>query len=304
MKVIVLGGTGWVGHNIVLSFLAAGDDVAACSRGRKSDYVDAIPGGVRRLEADKSDAEQMRRVLSEGWDVVVDSVPSEKTIDHVFAHAKGLARYVHCSSTGAYAPLPSVPGDETMPYDDYRGGWKQKSVVDSKALALHAREGFPAVVIRPTYITGPGLRPLDNLGGRREDFIPDILAGRPLELPGDGKALLQPVHVAGLASAFVLAAKADGAAGEVYNVTSAKAVTLTRYLQLNAEALGCEANIEFVPLDELLARHPDADEIGMRFLAEHMCYDISKAREQLGWQPNCTAEEAIIETARWTAGKA
>jgi len=302
MKVIVFGGTGWVGHSIANAFASAGDDVTVCSRGRKSDYIDGISEGVRRVQADKSDGEDVRRVLADGFDVVVDSVPSEKTIDHVAAHAGGIARYIHCSSTGAYAPLPAVPGDETMPYTDYRGGWRQKAVVDGKALRLHASDGFPAAVIRPTYITGPGMRPLDNLGGRREDFIPDILAGKVIDLPGDGRALLQPVHVKGLAEAFVLAAKADRAVGEVYNVTSAKAVTLTRYVELNAEALGREARVNLVPLDEMLARYPDADEIGMRFLAEHMCYDISKARAQLGWEPGGTAEEAIIETARWAAG--
>ena len=196
-----------------------------------------------------------------------------------------------------------MPGDETMPFDDYRGGWKQKSVVDGKVLALWEESGFPAVVIRPTYITGPGLLPLDNLGGRREDFIPDILAGRTLDLPGDGMSLLQPVHVKGLARAFVLAAKADAAPGQAYNVTSARAVTVRRYVELNAEALDREAQVDLVPLEKMLAKYPDADEIGMRFLAEHMCYDISKARSQLGYEPSGTAEEAVIETARWAAGK-
>ena len=43
-----------------------------------------------------------------------------------------------------------------------------------------------------------------------------------------------------------------------------------------------------------------ADEIGLRFFAEHMCHDISKAKELLGYIPGYTMEEAIEESARWT----
>ena len=41
-----------------------------------------------------------------------------------------------------------------------------------------------------------------------------------------------------------------------------------------------------------------ADEIGLRFLAEHMCFDISAARRELGYEPRFSPEEAIESTAR------
>ncbi len=305
-KTLVLGGTGWSGHQIALALSRAGYDVTIGSRGAKQAYLDELDSSLRLAKVDKSDAQQMGELLREGFDAIVDSVPTEASIDAVFEHAQGLKHYVHCSSTGGYAPLPVVPGDETLPYDHFMGGWRGKQIVDDKVLDLHRREGFPATVIRPSYITGPGLLPLDNLGGRRPDFIPDLLAEREVELPNDGLALLHPVHCADLAESFRLALdKPAVSIGQIYNACLDRAVTLTRYVQLNAEALGRQAKIRYVPLDELCRKHDGAiDERGLRFLATHMCYDITKIKTQLGYQPRCTVEEAIAENARWAAEQA
>lgn len=305
MKIIVLGGTGWVGHHIVEVLHAAGHEVTICSRGKKATYANEISGGVRRVTANKSNQDEMARVFEDHYEVVIDSVPTEASIDNVVGHAKDIKHYLHCSSTGGYAPLPFIPGDETMPYDHYfRGGWKQKAVVDTKVMDLFHSQGFPATVIRPCYITGPGLLPLDNLGGRREDFIPDILAGRTLDLPNDGQALLQPIHVEDLAAAFLLAVQKPESAGEIFNICLEKAVSIASYIGLNAAALQCEARINLMSLDAMLEKHGESvEELGLRFFATHMCFDIRKAREQLGYRPRHTTEEAIRETAQWAAGR-
>ena len=210
MKVIVFGGTGWVGHHIVRAFVSAGHEVVICSRGRKTTHEGEIAKTISRIRADKSDEADMARVFSTPYDVVVDSVPTELSIEWVLKYARHLKRYLHCSSTGGYAPLPTIPGDETMPYDHFMGGWAQKATVDSLVMDLFHRRGFPATVIRPPYITGPGMVPMDNFGGRRQDFITDVLEGKPLVLPNDGQALRQPIHVCDLGRSFLLAAKAPG----------------------------------------------------------------------------------------------
>ena len=300
MKVLVFGGTGWVGHTIVKAFHEEGADVTICSRGKMGTYLRHIAEDVRRVQADKENESEVRGVFEERYDVVIDSVPTEGSIDNIAAQAGRFRRYIHCGSTGGYEPLPSIPGDETMPYDEFMGGWKEKGIADVKVMDLFHHEGFQATVLRPCYITEPGLLPLDNLGGRREDFIEDILAEREIVLPNDGQALLQPVHVVGLAEAFLLAALAPHSVGQIYNICLEKAVTIRRYVELNAEALDRRASISFMPVETMLEKY-DADPIGLHFFATHMCFDISKAREQLGYVPPMTTEEAIFETARWAA---
>jgi len=306
MKVLVLGGTGWVGHHIVLDFAKNGYDVTVASRGTKSEshYAEPVPASARRVTVDKSNAAQMQQLLQERFEIIIDSVPTEESIDNVFKYATGLRHYLHCSSTGGYAPLPFVPCNETAPYRGFAGdGWKNKAVCDAKVMELFNVYGFPGTVIRPCYITGGGdYLPLDNLGGRRKDFLPDIIAGKPLEVPDNGLALLQPIHVKDLARSFRLAVENRRSIGERYNICLDHALPLKDYLALNGEAIGKKVELEFVPLAELLVRHPD-NPIGLNFVATHMCFTIDKAKTEIGYIPSYTPEEAICETARLCAAK-
>lgn len=123
--------------------------------------------------------------------------------------------------------------------------------------------------MRPTYITGSGLAPLDNFGGRDQAFLTRLQRGEPILLPEDGQALLQPVHVTDLARSLQLAARQrQRARGQIYIVSQPHAVTLQRYVTLNAQAIGATPRIELAPLEQILARHrTDIDERSLRFLA-------------------------------------
>ena len=155
-------------------------------------------------------------------------------------------------------------------------------------------------MIRPCYITGPGMLPLDNQGGRREDYLSDVLAEKVLDVPDNGLALLQPVHVADLAASFRLALETRRSIGQIYNICLSHAVTLNRYHEITADALGRKAHLNYLPLEEMLRKYTGRiHETGLRFLATHMCFSIEKAVRDLGYKPHCTPEQAIAETARW-----
>lgn len=302
MRVIVFGGTGWLGHHIVSVFHDAGHEVTICCRGKKQTYLGEIPNGIRTVKGDKNNEGDSSKILAAGYDVVIDSVPTVKSIDNIVNHGGDIKHYLHCSSTGGYAPLPFVPGDETMPYRGFRsmGGWVQNVEVDDKVLTLHRDSSFPATVIRPSYITGPGMLPLDNLGGRRKDFIADVINSVPLDVPNAGQALLQPVNICDLAKAFLLAIERPESIGEIYNICLDKAVTINRYLEITGAALGCQVTLNYMPITALLKKYEGrVNEVGLHFLAEHMCFDIAKAKTQLGYSPHCTTDQAIIETAHW-----
>ncbi len=301
MKCLIIGGTGWLGHHIALALRQAGEEVIVASRGCSNLFADALPADIHRLEGDKCDAQVIGRWLRHPVDVVIDSVPQSACIRHLSAHRDRFGHYLHCSSTGGYAPLAHLPGDETLPYDHFLGGWRQKAEVDELALSLGREHDFAVTIMRPTYITGPGLLPLDNFGGRDPAFLARLQRGEPILLPEDGQALLQPVHVTDLARSFQLAARQrQRARGQIYIVSQPHAVTLQRYVTLNAQALGAAPRIELAPLEQILARHREAvDERSLRFLATHMCFSIAKAQRELNYTPRYGPEAAISETARW-----
>ena len=205
MKVLLFGGSGWLGHHIALNLAAKKYDLTIVTRGKKQTFVNEIEG-LNVIHADKHDEAAMKQIFETPYTHVIDTVPTERSIELIHKYATHIQHYIHCSSTGGYTPLPFVPCNETAPYKGFAPGtgWDQKRIVDNQVMQLFFEKGFPATVIRPCYITGPGLLPLDNLGGRRTDFIADIIAEKTLDLPVDGKALLQPIHVEDLANSFYL----------------------------------------------------------------------------------------------------
>lgn len=303
MKVLVIGGTGWVGHNIALACSRYGFDTTVMSRNpdaRFSKEVSFLP----RITGDKTDRDFMYETLKQGnYDVVIDSVPTTEAIAILSEFNALYDRYIQCGSVGVYTPLQYIPADEAHPvglkeFDGFQG----KVAADNAMFAACDAGILRGTVLRPSCITGPGKLPLDNIGGRRDDFISDILAGKPLDLLDGGNALLQIVHVRDLGRAFALAAANPDTVGMAYNICGENAVTVRKYCELNAEALGVEAKFESHSFDELIAKHGEDIRGGLTFLAEHMCFDISLAVCDLGWEPEYSVPAAVAESARETAG--
>ena len=80
MKIIVFGGTGWLGHNVVLQLLEAGYDVTICSRGQKKLFLDEV-AKVKTITADKKDEASVREIFKTRYDVVIDTVPTLLAFD-------------------------------------------------------------------------------------------------------------------------------------------------------------------------------------------------------------------------------
>ena len=247
----------------------------------------------------------MKKVFETSYTHVIDSVPTEKAIALILKYAKHLQHYLHCSSTGGYAPLPFIPCNETAHYNGFRSGtgWDHKRIVDNMVMQLYRESGFPATVIRPCYITGPGRVPIDNLGGRRDDFIADVIAEKTLDVPNDGRALLQPIHVRDLANSFYLSmVHPDNSIGQIYNICLSHALSLNEYLALTASVFNKKAHINYMSVDAMLEKHKGTiNPLGLNFLVEHMCFSIDKAVRDLEYKPSYTPEDAVIETALWAA---
>lgn len=303
-KVIVFGGTGWVGHYIVFDLIAHGYDVTIASRGQRCEDYAVKVDGVRRVVVDKRSEADMQKLFEEKFDIVIDSVPTMDSIALIYKYAGKLRHYIHCSSTGGYTPLPFIPCNETARFHGEAGkGWGGKALCDAEVMHLFNTKGFPATVIRPCYITGGADKlPIDNLGGRAPDFIPAVLKEETLEVADNGLALLQPIHVEDLARSFRLALENRCSIGERYNICLDHALTVKDYLELTAEAVGKKCNLEYVPLEELVARYPDK-EVGLRFFATHMCFSIEKARKEINYIPEHSVEGTIVETARFAAAR-
>ena len=210
--------------------------------------------------------------------------------------------YFLCSSTGVYVPLRELPADESHPWREDTGvNFHGQSRKDAHALALWEEHRFPVTIFRPTNIIGPGRVPLDGWGGRNPLFFRRLRQGLPVEIPMPGNMLVQSGFNDDLAQAFVNAmGKGSEIAGETFIISSAKAVTLERYVAVAREVLRSASPVEAVSCEEILQRRPaEVSASGLRFLAEHMCFDIGKARAMLDYSPRYTTEQGLIKALEW-----
>jgi nucleoside-diphosphate-sugar epimerase len=185
-KVLVIGGTLFVGRTLVSELVKAGHEVWILHRKPDHDLGKRVTG----MQADRNDVEAMRRILGEGnFDVVFDNVYDWErgtTAAQVETAARAcgdhLRRYVYLSSVAAYGDgLNHHEGDALAPDDHPESYVRNKAMTERALFRLHQRNGFPVVTIRPPFIYGPG-----NPFYREAFFWDRMRDGRAIVLPGDG----------------------------------------------------------------------------------------------------------------------
>jgi nucleoside-diphosphate-sugar epimerase len=307
MNILIIGGTNHIGPYLVQRLVDRGDSVTTVNRGHRNE---GLPAGVECLAADIYQEGALAQAVGERtFDAAIHMIAgSANSTRVVLEPLRGkIGRYLHCGSTGVFAPLSRVPGDETCtqnPPPEF-GGFDGKVQADNEARRLCAEYGLPLVILRPTNVGGPGNVPLDVWGDRQPAFFQRIIDGQVISIPNDGRALLQIVHADDMARSFVLALERPEVAGD-FNISCSYAITLNRYAEILGEALGRAPVVEHVPMEELIRLYGETDKLsvgGLQFLCEHMCFDLRKAREQLGYVPQFEPEDSVPQTVGWMFDK-
>ena len=239
MRVLVIGGTIFIGREIVRLLAEHGHDVTVLHRRDSHDLGPAI----HNTQADRADLPALSRILGEGrFDAVFDVAydwQKGTTADQVEGAARScgdqLRRYVFISSMAAYGPgLDHRETDPLVP-DDIQNPYAQHKASSERALfRMHAESGFPVTTFRPPFVHGPR-QPF-----YREQFFWDRMRdGRPIVLPDGGDSPFQWVFVSDLAKACIRALEVPGAPGEAFNIAHVERLTQRTFI----EALGRAAGI-------------------------------------------------------------
>lgn len=299
MNVLIVGGTRFLGAAISRELAGAGHRVSVLHRGQTNYNV---PPEVRHVLGDARDRARVEELLSgQRFDGVVDTILSAADLVwYLPLLEKYAGQLVHCGSTGVYAPLATVPAREAdpTPCPPELGGFGEKLAQDQTLVAFHEKSGFKTCSLRVSNVFGAGDMPLDGWGSRNPKYFQRVADGKEIWVPDHGLSLLQPVHTEDLARGFRAALESDCSAGQIYNLSSERAVTLTRYAELTRELLGSSSPFRYVPVEQILATGK-TDEAGLRFALEHMCIDWSKAQRELGYTPRISARDGLRESLRW-----
>jgi nucleoside-diphosphate-sugar epimerase len=258
VKVLIVGGSGFVSGTLARRAVADGHEVWVITRGERP-----LPEGVQALRADRSDRRLFAEVVRSAgarWDLVADCIcytPEEMEQDlAVFPGRTG--HLVFVSTDWVFDPERRVfpqPEESEHYLPDGYGGKKRACEL---LLERKAPASLPWTVFRCCHIYGPG----SALGclpahSRDPELVARIRRGEPLRLVGGGHFLQQPLFAGDLAALMLSAPGAPQAAGRIFNAAGPEIAESRRYYEEIAAALGERARFEELPVSAYLAAHPE-----------------------------------------------
>ena len=221
MRVLIIGGSGFLSGTLARVALALGHAVTVVTRGQRP-----VPAGVETVTVDRTDRAGFARCIAEldaRWDLVADAIcfTPEDAIQNVKVFAGRTERLVLVSTDFVYDPkqrkTPQTEQAEAYALAGYGGLKRQAEVV----LEQTSTKVLPWTILRPSHIYGPGSLPgCLPLHGRDPQLVGHILAGRPLRLVGGGTFLQHPVFAPDLAETILSAAVNPAATGRTFNVAA------------------------------------------------------------------------------------
>ncbi|MBA3342629.1 MAG: NAD-dependent epimerase/dehydratase family protein [Gemmatimonadaceae bacterium] len=301
MRVAVIGATGHIGTYLVPRLVRAGHEVVAISRGTRGPYHDAVEWQhVRHVRIDRAEAERDgsfgASIASLSPDVVVDLICFESaSATHLInALRDRVSLFVHCGTLWVHGIPQSRPYDETAPREPFGDYGIRKAQIE-RLLLEAAQGGFPACVLHPGHITGPGWTPINPAGNLDLTVFEQLAVGGKVSLPDDGRATLQHVHADDVAQGFALAiAKPDAAIGEAFHIASREPVTMKAYAEAVASWHDREANLEFLPWEEWRKTVSERDAAITHDHVKHSpCASTAKAEALLKFEPRYSAISAV-----------
>jgi dihydroflavonol-4-reductase len=319
VNVLVTGATGFTGGHLARRLRARGAQVRALVRDParaahlaadgialvQGDLADpsTLPAALQNIHivyniaalyrAAALPAEQYRAVNARGVGALMTA-----------AGPAGVRRVVHCSTVGVHGDVEHPPANEDAPLCP--GDVYQETKLEGEAIAREtaAQAGVELVVARPSGIYGPGDRRLFKLFGG--------VAKGTFVMLGDGQIFYHLTYIDDLCDGFALCGEVPHAAGRTYILAGGEVTTLEELVRITAEVAAVPPPKWRLPvwpvwlagavcegLCRPLGIEPPLYRRRVDFFTKSRAFDITRARQELGFAPQVGVREGIRRTLEW-----
>lgn len=324
MRVLITGGTGFLGRNTARRLQADGHEVAVLGRNQKIG-AELAREGLTFIAADLTDAEATAQSCR-GRDVVIHSgalaspwgryedfysanvVGTKNIVDGAIAH--GARRFINISTPSLYFDYRhrfGIKESDPLPQKQVTYYGATKLLADQETERA-ARAGLFTIAIRPRAIFGPG---------------DTVVLGRLLRLAekgtvplvNGGRSHVDMTYIDNVVESLRLCLSApESCRGKTYNITNGQPMPAKQAYDLLFERLGRKVKYRSVPFFALYALASAAESAHVLFrrpgepaltkyvvglMSKSQTLDISLARAELGYSPQVTMEDGLSRYAEW-----
>jgi nucleoside-diphosphate-sugar epimerase len=319
-RILVTGGTGFTGAHLVRRLISRGHEVVVLDNKKGIVYEDLVNLGAEIIIGSVTNEELVDKLVAGCYTVhhlaaafrevnVPKALYRDVNVNGTrylleAAEKHNVNRFVYCSTCGVHGDVEDPPAAEDAPITpaDY---YQLTKYEGEKVAQDFIEKGMKITILRPAAIYGP------EDPERWLMLIKRVSNGRFLMF-GDGKATYHPLYIDNLIDAFELSAEKDEAIGQTYLIADNEYYELNHLVAEIGSALSIDVSIVHLPFTPLWVAAAITEAIYMPFqknppifrrrvdwFRQNRAFDISKAKNELGYDPNIDLQTGIERTVSW-----
>jgi nucleoside-diphosphate-sugar epimerase len=304
MKILIIGGTRFLGYHITKRLLADGHNLTLFNRGNT---VEDFGGKIKRVHGDRYDSQAFsERFRGEKFDVVVDMIAykAEDSQTAVQTFAGNVGHFFHISTAAVYTvtqdfPCPLHEDDferPLYPKPKVNYGWWtygfHKRECENVLREAYKKSGFPVTLFRLPIVMGERDYTL-----RAYSYFLRILDGKPLILPDSGLNVSNYIYQDDVVETISSNLLNPASFGQVFNLAQAEILTLRTFVLKSSEIMNRKVEIVEIP-SAVLERGGLGTSFSPFSMRKPFVLDTQKAARELGF--SATPFDIWLEkTIRW-----
>jgi nucleoside-diphosphate-sugar epimerase len=297
MKVLIFGGTRFMGRYVLRALLDVGVEVTIANRGTREENK-----GAHNVICDRSQPGALEQFKDSKFDAVIDfSAYASDWVEEAGKFFAGkISRYIFISTGAVYTSSQVFPITEDFPKGPPHpfGPYAQEKIRSESLLREFSAQGaFDTTALRLPFVLGP-----DNYEDRESFVFSRLLSNEPIFLANGGKSIHSFIYAGDVASAIVRVLSLNRTNGsEEFNLAIPQATTSRGFVNLASEVCGIEPNvISYLPEDfQIDTINFDLKNVAFPFPENNAYLSSEKILTKLGFAPAYDLKSMLSEYFEW-----